>query len=769
MKKSLGYFFIFALTVMSSLAVKAQLATATGFTADSLATLLAGDNVEVTDVTSNCYTQAIGTFDCIDCNVGIDSGIILTSGKAMIAEGPNNNGGAGYDNYFPGDADLTSLAGLTTHNACVLEFDVTPKFDTLKFDYVFGSDEYLEYVFGYNDIFAFFISGPGIVGTQNIALVPGTTTPVSIFNVNNVSNPEYYVDNGTGYTPPYSTDPYYIQYDGFTTVLTAVAVVEPCETYHLKLAVADAVDGILDSGVFLKSRSLTSSGIHLSQTTSVGDGFLNAIEGCVDAYVIFTADNPPPVDQTVHFVISGTATDGTDYTYVPDSIVIPAGGTSDSVLIHPIADGITEGFESVTIYLVNDCDGEPYDSVTLNIQDEVDLNVVLEPDTTICPGDSILLTASGGLDYFWDPGTYISTTSGDSVYVFPPVTGDYHVSSTLGTCTGTDTATVQVATPPDADIGPDVTICLGDSHTFSVSAGNSYEWDPPTYLDNPGIYDPTATPDTIGSIAYFLVVTDMFGCQNFDTVVLHTNADPVITQGPDTLVCPGQPVPLYATGGVIYSWYPTTGISDPTSSNPVASTETSQIYNVIVIDATGCDDTGMVDIEIDPFPDVDAGPLVVINEGESTVLQGTSSVTDNLWTPPDFLSDPTILNPIANPDTTTWYYLTATSPIGCQSLDSVHVVVIPKTDVIIPNAFTPNGDGVNDLMHIITFKDVTLTSFTIYDRWGQMVYQTNDINAGWDGTFLGKPQEVGTYLYIFVGKDPYGKDLTLQGTINLLR
>jgi hypothetical protein len=190
--------------------------------------------------------------------------VLITSGDIYYASGPNITTSGGWDNLLPGDPDLDVLAGTFTYDATTLEFDFTIPSDTIKFRYVFASEEYNEYVCAdYNDVFGFFISGPGIIGTKNIARLPGSGLPVAINNVNNgtmgiyggtatcyFSNTGYYIDNEN---PPGST----IEYDGFTTVLQAVAAVIPYQTYHIKLAVADATDYSLDSGVFIEAESFT--------------------------------------------------------------------------------------------------------------------------------------------------------------------------------------------------------------------------------------------------------------------------------------------------------------------------------------------------------------------------------------------------------------------------------------------------------------------------------------------------------------------------------
>jgi len=174
----------------------------------------------------------IGFFNGLNSNLAIDSGIVLSSGNILQLLGPNSSGSTSTSFSGAGDPTLDLVVGPIdfTNDAAVLEFDFVPTSDIISFKYVFGSEEYLEFVTSFNDAFGFFLSGPNPAGgnyvDQNLAIVPGTTnTPVSIFNVNNLSNSTYYVDNGTGATAPQNIDPTVIQFDGFTTPLTATAAV----------------------------------------------------------------------------------------------------------------------------------------------------------------------------------------------------------------------------------------------------------------------------------------------------------------------------------------------------------------------------------------------------------------------------------------------------------------------------------------------------------------------------------------------------------------
>jgi len=272
-------FLTFILLVLFSLTSKAQLLVTTGTMTPTqyVQNVLVGAGVTISNVTFTGASTQLGEFNAVNTLINIPTGLILASGNVTTAIGPNNSGSAGTDLSGSGDPDLATMAGITTFDAAVLEFDFIPVGDSIKFNYVFGSEEYLEFVnLGFNDAFGFFLSGPGIVGpftnsAVNLALIPNSTTPVTIDNVNNLFNAAYYVDNGTGTNAPYNTNPQYIQYDGHTVVLTAKSQVICGQTYHLKIAIADAGDGTYDSGVFLEGGSLTSEGVDIQIVTATGD------------------------------------------------------------------------------------------------------------------------------------------------------------------------------------------------------------------------------------------------------------------------------------------------------------------------------------------------------------------------------------------------------------------------------------------------------------------------------------------------------------------
>jgi hypothetical protein len=268
-----------AFTSVSTLTVQAQLTTVANGNATALAQVLAGNGVTVSNATLTGAANAVGTFTATGNFLGLTGGVILTTGSVVNAPGPNNLASAGTNNTGGAFALLNPLAGATTQDATVLQFDVTPVGNTLSFRYVFGSEEYPEFAppqnSGFNDAFGFFISGPipggGNYTNLNIATLPNTATPVTINNVNPVTNTQYYIDNAGSPN---------IQYDGMTTPLfTQTLQVIPCSTYTFILAIADAGDGIYDSGVMLQENSLSSTGIQVTSSIDV-PGFTNAFEGC---------------------------------------------------------------------------------------------------------------------------------------------------------------------------------------------------------------------------------------------------------------------------------------------------------------------------------------------------------------------------------------------------------------------------------------------------------------------------------------------------------
>ncbi|MBK6985240.1 MAG: choice-of-anchor L domain-containing protein [Bacteroidetes bacterium] len=245
-----------------------QLSVTPNQTATNLANYLLGGGVTITNAQLTCPTGANAIFtNGSTTNLGLNSGVLLTTGSAAAAAGANTNV-LNTNNGTGGIAQMAPITGTSSNlDGCLLEFDIYPQCSPLNIRYKFASDEYPEYVnSGFNDGFGFFISGPNPLGGNytnfNLATVPGSSSPVTIDNINSGVNSIYYIANG-GST---------IAYDGMTTVLTGSANVTPCANYHLILAITDGGDALFDSGVFLQQSGISCVGPTVTATSSAGGG-----------------------------------------------------------------------------------------------------------------------------------------------------------------------------------------------------------------------------------------------------------------------------------------------------------------------------------------------------------------------------------------------------------------------------------------------------------------------------------------------------------------
>jgi hypothetical protein len=265
---------------------------------EQIVSTILGSGVTVKDIRVTGATTAIGTFSDTESVLGIEQGIILSTGDIADASGPNSADDTTKAHGLAGDTDLDGLVpGYETYDATILEIDFIPEGSQLEFNYVFGSEEYNEYVdTNFNDVFGFFLNG------QNIALIPGTNKPVAINNINLYNSSAYYNDNDFGDLNPI---PYNTELDGFTSVLTATGQVTPSEVNTIKIAIADSGDFWYDSAVLIEANSFSSADFFLtpeSATNNVGETHE------VTAKLVESTQNGvfPIVGENVNFeIISG--------------------------------------------------------------------------------------------------------------------------------------------------------------------------------------------------------------------------------------------------------------------------------------------------------------------------------------------------------------------------------------------------------------------------------------------------------------------------------
>lgn len=798
--------------------VDAQINVTANNSAAQLAQKLVGFGVTTANATLNCGSNASdginhgsGIFTVTSSNLGLDSGITLTSGVAAtngFSIGVNNpasihTGSTGNG----GDPDLTTLIGGTTFDKCILEFDFTTLGDTVKFDYVFGSCEYPSYTCSnFNDVFGFFLSGPGIAGpysngAKNIALVPGSTTcPVAISTIYCPNNPgccnttNYCFANTAGCTAFSATNntcQYFVcnaggptvSYPGFTTVLTAMSQVIPCSTYHIKLAIADKGDAALDSGVFLKAGSFTSNivQIKLSAGLTSTSGVPVIVEGCDSANLKLTRKivSGSVYADTINLQYGGNAQNSIDYSTLPTQLTfLPnASDTVKNLSLYAFPDGIAEGTEYLKIYVLSGCAQLITDSIIIEIKDSLEYSL-FNGDTAICLGNTVNINGimDAGMVMQWSPAINVLNPNQFLTSITPTVPGSqtYTITGSFGTCVPVKKSFTITADPvPILTPISDFEICEGDTYPLNalVTPAFNYNviWNPASGLVNSNGYNPTFVGTTSQNIQLDIVSPNA-GCMASDTFLATVWPFQVGDIKDDTLICDGSPIQLWVTGGTgAYQWYPATNLSCEFCPNPIATVMGSEHYYAILLDTHGCGDTLSLFVSVQPPFNMQLwNNDTTIYLGESIQLNVTGAPF-YYWNPTNYISYSQSNDGLATPLSDITYYVTGVSLLqGCPQTDSFHVTVVEQ-DVFVPSAFSPNGDGVNDIFHVTARKLITLQEFKIMNRWGQQIFETRDISKGWDGNFKGKMQDPGVYYYMIKVASPTGKTQFLKGDITLIR
>jgi len=665
-------------------------------------------NVTVTNV--KCPRGAYATFSypSVKNVLGLDKGILLTSGLAIEAFG---DGASFASNKLKvgGDSDLDYLsklegsAQLVSTDACIMEMDVFVASDELSFDYVFGSEEYPEYVNSeYNDIYAFLVSGPGITGdpllggAKNIAVLPGTNNPIQINNVNNLVNWAYYRDNRTGNS---------LVYDGLTSdsmgikkSLTARSKVIPCNTYRLKFAVADRYDvtededKLYDSGVFIAN--IRGGGPDLSAKFASGiDYLIESCSGNLDRVVMSLFEAK---DKLASYTIkvSGTATRGIDYQLdMPDVVVFQPGQKILSFPILPIADNLKEGTESIIISVSGNfgCGDVLFSTLNLKLNDNAEVKVI-GPDTLYaCSGGSVQLQAEGATSYSWSPPGIFS----NPFVANPTFTATQDrwitVTGTITGCTDIDSVFIDVTEPKiDVKALGDTLLCLGE--TVQLVATNNVNnaglsWSPAQGLIDPSAASPVAKPS--GSTTFKATIA-LPGCTVSDTITILV--DTLVMPNllfKDTTVCQGYPVILTDTlfdNSSTYEWSPAAGLNDANISQPIATPDQSTTYTLTAKSANGaCEKMATLRVNVTPA-EVEIGPAVrELCLGQTATLTATvnpGNANTVRWSPSFSVSSPTGPSVTATPDES--ITVTATYTVnGCTVSDSVRLRVDSLPDLMI--------------------------------------------------------------------------------------
>ncbi|NDD47213.1 MAG: PKD domain-containing protein [Flavobacteriia bacterium] len=687
-----------------------------------------------TPISQPSSTQ-IGKFNINNPNFGLDSGIVMVSTDAIDVVPGQFGTYTSYPTQTP-SANLTTVlnaigsSSSSQYDRASIQFSFVAPGDSVKFDYIFASKEYTSYTCSsFNDVFGFFLIGQGINGaplwnangtpnidTVNLAVIPGTTTPVAVNTINQgFPSGSWPASNCSSANPNYVTNSVFynansggtsiINMEGYTDVFTAKASVSCGSLYTIKMFICDVSDGALNSAVFIGARSFELPTISLSQAWNQGNTFNDStmIEGCQPSWLYLDRQGAVFDTMVVDFVYGGTAVSGTDYAPLPTSITLLPGQTRDSIQIWAYDDGVAEPNETISIVMqpvTTNCAVYPAQYKTFVIRDKVsvtvDATVGAGNDTLSCPGQQSTLlgtftTGEGNTTGWWET----DTAGGVQLTVNPIATTTYHFYG-IDECMSTaamDSITIYVLPYDSVETYSDTTwICPGES--VEIQARARYGTEPLTYTWLSGPVDSLWTVTPNASRWYPYKVVDQCGFTTWDSVWVGV-----------------APLP-----GAAFTYY-------PNPSNPLNVQFTNQSSDTNYVAWYFGD--GDVSADVDPQ--------------HSYSKPGTYRVS-----------------------------LAVADSLGCS--DSVTVDIELRMDyyVYIPTAFTPNGDIVNDRIKVEALGIEGL-QWDIFNRWGLKVFSTSDLAESWDGTYGGQPVPEGVYSYKLLIYLPFGNIAEEHGTFTLIR
>ena len=390
-------------------------------------------------------------------------------------------------------------------------------------------------------------------------------------------------------------------------------------------------------------------------------------------------------------------------------------------------------------------------------------------DTLICSIDTLKLIAQGTGTFTWSPVASMLGSNTANPLVYPKTTTTYTVNMEQNGCTNSDTVQVRVVDFVTLFPGNDTTICLSDTIILNPSGDGLYfAWTPTATLDNPSIKNPKASPTNNTT---YHVVASIGKCNTSGNVNVRTVPYPGSFAGNDTTVCYADTAQLQASiKGIRFNWTPTNFLSDPTILNPLAFPLSTTVYSLYVYDTLGCPKPGIstITVNVDPKIVAFAGNDTSIVVGQPLQLSASGAPYFS-WSPTTYLDQNDIPNPKVVLQDNMSYVLKAYTEAGCFGLDTINIKVFKTApDIFVPNAFTP-GKNVNSVFRPIPVGISILQYFRVYNRTGELVFSTNKIGRGWDGTVNGRPQDSGGFVWVVKGIDYTGKIIYKKGTMVLIR
>jgi len=392
---------------------------------------------------------------------------------------------------------------------------------------------------------------------------------------------------------------------------------------------------------------------------------------------------------------------------------------------------------------------------------------------------SLAFADTSAMNWNWNFGNGETSAVQNPPAVVYQTAGNYNidliVTNSLG-CSDTSQTQIEAYPIPDVQAGADITSCFGTGKTLQATGADSYSWLPAAGLSCSNCASPAANPEH--NTEYVVKGTSIHGCSASDTIQVSVAFPIHITVSPGDSVCKGSAIALSASGASSYEWSPSDGLSSTTGNEVAARPLTTTNYRVIGTDNVGCfKDTAHIPVRVFDIPTVYAGPDITINVGQTIDLVPliSSDVTSAVWSPTggQFRSDwPSIT---VKPRETTTYTIDVANAGGCTARSNRTVYVIcDGANVFIPNTFSPNNDGINDVFFVRGTGLFNIKTIKIFNRWGEMVYtktgiRPNDAVAGWDGTYKGQKLNPDVFVYIIEITCDNNSVLTYKGNIALIK
>jgi PKD repeat protein len=429
----------------------------------------------------------------------------------------------------------------------------------------------------------------------------------------------------------------------------------------------------------------------------------------------------------------------------------------------------TLGFK--TVHLVVSSDKGCIDTVSkvVEVKDVPDLTLPFK-DTLLCSRDSLMLMAIGDGVFKWTPTYNMISANTANPIVYPKTTTTYKVTMTENRCVASDEIRVRVVDVVSIDAGIDTTICLTDTLTLAPqSDGLRFFWsaNPQAYFNDPTARNALTVPS--GNTTYH-VVANIGSCVGEDEFNVRTVPYPQVLAGEDVTICYGDTTRLNGfTDGSTFRWDPVFSLDNPASLTPNAFPLNTRTYTLLGFDTLGCPKPGIDRVIVNVWPEIKAfaGNDTAVVKGQPLQLNGSGSDFYS-WSPETGLNSTSRPDPIAVLDRNMTYVLKTYNAEGCFDLDTVQVkVFLTAPDVFVPNAFIPGGRN-NELKPVAVGMS-SLDFFRVFNRWGQVVFQTTQLNKGWDGRVNGVVQNQGTYVWMISGTDYTGRKVSKKGTAILIR